>query len=133
MNYINAEIAEIEQYENISAVLLNTSSTQISMVSLELNEKLKVATKVIIGAKATNISLAKTPQKGISISNQIEGIVESVESGTILCSVKIRIQGSVIESIITQRSASRMNIKAGDAVIALIKASDISIVSLQNE
>jgi len=55
-----------------------------------------------------------------------------MDSGEILCSVRIKLQDTILESIITQSSALKMDIKVGDTIIALIKASDVSITSFEN-
>ena len=127
MNTIQATITSIKKYQNISAVELNAFSIPINMVALELNEKLKTGLHVNIKTKSTNISLAKNLQTDLSISNQLECEVVELNHGEILCSVKMKIQDTILESIITQNSALKIDIKVGDKIIALIKATDISI------
>ncbi len=131
MNTIKAIITEIKKHQNISALSFNALNSTMSMVALELDENLQIGTKVLLKAKATNISLAKEIQNELSISNQLQGEVFEVSNGTVLCSVKIKIGESVLESIITQNSASRMDIKVGDTIIALIKATDVSIAPFE--
>ena len=93
----------------------------------QINEKLKTGLHVNIKTKSTNISLAKNLQTDLSISNQLECEVVELNHGEILCSVKMKIQDTILESIITQNSALKIDIKVGDKIIALIKATDISI------
>ncbi|WP_345981055.1 TOBE domain-containing protein [Sulfurimonas sp. HSL3-2] len=133
MNIINATITDIKKYEEISAVSFNANGVEISMVALELDPELKIGTKVQLKAKATNIALAKGFNSQISIANQLEAVVEDVVNGEILCSVKLSVKETVIESIITQKSAVSMDIKTGDRLIALIKSNDISIASFESE
>jgi molybdopterin-binding protein len=128
MNSIKAIIKEIKKHQNISAITFDALGVEMSMVALELDDKLQIGMQVNIKAKATNISLAKHIENTLSISNQLQGVVEEINNGTILCNVKIKIEDTIIESIITQNSASNMDIKTGDRIIALIKATDISIV-----
>lgn len=131
MNIIDAIITDIKKYENISAVYFDANGVTISMVALELDPRLTIGTKVQLKAKATNIALAKDINAQISIANQLEAVVEDVVNGEILCSVRLSIKDTVMESIITQKSAASMNIKAGDRLIALIKSNDISIASFE--
>lgn len=130
MNHINATVIKVEQFENISAVIFAGLETHIHMTALELSDKFQEGLKVLIGVKATNISLSKKVQSQISISNQLEGIVEEVHYGTILCSVKLRVKDTLIESIITLQSATRLDIKVNDAIVALIKSTDISLLQI---
>lgn len=133
MNIINATITDIKKYEDISAVYFDANGVEIGMVALELDPELKIGTKVQLKAKATNIALAKGLNSQISIANQLEAVVEDVVNGEILCSVKLSIKDTVMESIITQKSAVSMDIKTGDRIIALIKSNDISIASFESE
>ena len=133
MNIIDAIITDIKKYEGISAVSFDASGMHIGMVALELDAELQIGTKVLLKVKATNVALAKGINAQISIANQLKAVVEDVANGVILCSVKLNIQGTVIESIITQSSALSMDIKAGDELIALIKSNDISIASFEEK
>ena len=127
MNLISATITDIKKYQNISTLSFDASGLKLSMVALEVDEKLQIGTQVNLKAKATNIALAKDINSQISISNQLRTKVQEITHGEILCSVKLKLAESTLESIITQNSATAMNIQIGDEIIALIKASDISI------
>ncbi len=131
MNKIKATITKIIKHQNISALSFNALGFEMGMVALEIDENFQVGTEVMLFAKATNISLAKEIQNQLSISNQLQGEVCEVSYGAILCSVKIQIENTVLESIITQNSASKMDIKVGDKIIALIKASDVSVAPFE--
>jgi len=100
------------------------------MMALGLNLPLRVGTHVILGFKASHVSLAKELTGSFSISNRIQAVIETVETGALLCSVRLRVGPTFIESIITRESADRMELKAGDAVTALVKASDVSVVEI---
>ena len=127
MNLISATVTEIKKHQNISTLSFDASGQKLSMVALEVDEKLQVGTEVNLKAKATNIALAKDINSQLSISNQLKANVQEITHGEILCSVKLRFNEFTLESIITQNSAVAMNIQTGDEIIALIKASDISI------
>jgi molybdopterin-binding protein len=126
LNKFNAFLTSLKQYQNISELSFDALGFKVRMVTLELQDELEVGKILTLKAKATNIALAKEINKDISISNQLKGLVVEVDNGEILCSVKIKIEDTIIESIITQNSASAMNIKVGDDIVALIKASDLS-------
>ncbi|WP_455757300.1 TOBE domain-containing protein [Sulfurimonas sp.] len=130
MNHIEATITKIEQYDSVSAVFFSALGLELSMVSLELNPALKVGVDVKLGVKATNISLSKKIHDDISISNQLEGVVQTIDNGTILSSVKVQIKDIFLESIINRKSVIKLDLKDGDKIVALIKASDLAIVEI---
>lgn len=129
MNLIHATIIQIRKHQNISAVSFDAFGQSIRMVALELDEKLTIGTNVSLKVKATNISLAKEKSEYLSISNQLETIVQEIVFGELLCSVKLKLNDIVLESIITQESVEKLDITEGEPIIALIKASDVSIVA----
>ena len=130
MNYIKACISEINRCENINLVSFAVGSEVLQMMSLELTEGLEVGAMVSIGTKSTNISLAKDFRGALSVSNQLACHIISLEYGELLCRVKLSFLRFEIESIITKESALSMKLEEGDAVLALIKSSELSIVEV---
>ncbi len=64
----------------------------------------------------------------ISARNQIKGTVLSVEKGPISAKVKIDIgDGATITSTVTAETIDDLELKQGDSVVAIIKASDVLI------
>ena len=51
----------------------------------------------------------------------------------VLSSVKLLVNGVIFESIITRELALEMELKAGDKVLAMIKANDLSIQEVIND
>lgn len=131
MNKISATVTDIKKHQGISTLELRASDLKFGMVALEVDERVQTGTKVDLTVKATNIALAKELNSQISISNQLSAKIEQITIGEILCSVKLRLNEFTLESIITGSSALSMNLQEGDEIIALIKASDISIAPLQ--
>jgi len=130
MNLTPALITEIQSVDNITVVSFEAAHHTLRMMSLELNDSLRVGSEVILGVKATNIALAKEISGLLSISNQLKVIIEQINMGSLLCSVKFRFEEQIWESIITRDSAMRMNLKTGDEVVALVKSSELSIVEI---
>ncbi len=130
MNYIKAIISEIQSVENISIVTFQAQEQELKMMALELDNSINIGTKVVLGAKATNTSLAKDLRGLLSVSNQLLCRIESIEFGELLCSVKLSFLEETLESIITKDSALRMNLQVEDEVLALIKSSELSIVEV---
>ncbi|MEA1919530.1 MAG: TOBE domain-containing protein [Campylobacterota bacterium] len=130
MNRINAIITAIESVDNINIVTFLAGSQNMCMMSLELNSQLSVGSKVVIGAKATHIAIAKELSGELSISNQLGVIIEDMTLGELLCSIKFQFNGALIESIITKTSALNMQLQVGSEMTALIKSSELSIVEI---
>ena len=132
MNKIEAIISQIDNIDNLNIVQFDFSGIKLKMMSLDLNENIKIGQKVILVAKATNIILARDFEGMISFSNQIKAKIESIEEGKLLCSVTIKAKNSYFQSIITQASAKKMNLKKDEEINIFIKASDLSIEEVIN-
>jgi molybdopterin-binding protein len=63
----------------------------------------------------------------LSARNHLQGTIEEVQMGDVLAHVTVRVAGGVIESVITRRSAEEMGLKKGDAVTAVVKATEVMI------
>ena len=63
----------------------------------------------------------------LSASNQLPGIVEEIQIGDIMAHVVVKVGGNTIESIITRNSAEELNLKKGDTVTAVVKATEVMI------
>lgn len=128
MNYINARVTAIDAFEGVSLVSFEVQGEKLTMISLELDSSLEIGSEVILGVKATTISLAKEKNSMLSISNQLRARIESIKHGKLLSSIKLSFADTMIESVITKDSALRLGLQSEDEIIALLKASDLSIV-----
>ena len=64
-----------------------------------------------------------------STRNQLPGVVKSIVSDKVMSEVIIQTSFGEIYSVITTRSVEEMNLKLGDKVYALIKATSVSLRS----
>lgn len=133
MNKIEAIISQIDNIDNLNIVHFDFSGIKLKMMSLDLNENIKIGQKVILIVKATNILLAKDFNGMISFSNQFKAKIEEIENGKLLSSITLVANNSYFQSIITLSSSIRMNLKKDDEITILIKASDISIMEVIND
>jgi molybdopterin-binding protein len=62
-----------------------------------------------------------------SIRNRLDGTIEKVVSDKVVSEVVIRTAAGSIASIITTASVQRMNLKQGDNVFAIVKATEVSV------
>lgn len=127
MSSFIATISKIQRCDNLHIVNFNYNEQTLSMMSLDLNENIKEGSKVKLLTKPTLVAIAKDIRGELSYSNQLPCTISSIENGELLTGIKLDYQNTIIESIITQASSKRMNLKVGDSVVALIKASELSI------
>lgn len=64
----------------------------------------------------------------ISGRNQLRGRVCEIEWGEVLAQVTVQVGDNLIDAVITRRSAHKLNLKVGDEVMALIKATEVMVV-----
>ncbi len=62
-----------------------------------------------------------------SIRNRLAGTIEKIVSDKVVSEVVIRTAAGNVTSIITTGSVQRMNLKEGDNVFAIIKATEVSV------
>ena len=65
----------------------------------------------------------------ISARNQIEGVVKEIEKGEVASTVKIEIaETAILTSMLTKEAVEDLDLKEGDKVEAVIKATEILIL-----
>ena len=126
MNKLEAVVSKKDSLENLAIVQFDFKGITLSMMSLGLSN-IKVGSKVILNVNASHIAIAKELEGQISLSNKLDCIIETLDKGELLSSLRLNIKGIIITSIITTNSVNRMNLKENDEVSALIKASELSI------
>jgi molybdopterin-binding protein len=64
----------------------------------------------------------------ISARNNLKGKVKAVDVGPVTANIKIKIEApGDITAVITKESVEDLNIKVGDEVVAIIKATEVMI------
>lgn len=64
----------------------------------------------------------------ISARNRLKGVVKSVEKGDIIAKVKLEVKApAVVTALISKEAVEDLNIKVGDNVEAVIKATEVMI------
>lgn len=63
----------------------------------------------------------------ISARNRLDGTVKEVVKGTVTASIKIDVEPSRLTAVITKEAADDLDLKPGDRVSAVIKATEIMI------
>ena len=62
-----------------------------------------------------------------SIRNRLPGTIEKIVSDKVVSELVIQTAAGKVTSIITTGSVKRMNLKEGDIVFAIIKATEVSV------
>lgn len=79
--------------------------------------------------KETEVSIAKNLGGIISLRNRFWATVKSVEKSAILAKVFLEYKGKRIVSIISTRSAEKLQLADGDIVEWLVKTNEVSLSS----
>ena len=139
MSQIVATIGKIESVESLNVVTFISNGSRLTMVSLELDEEVSVGRNVTLSCKPTSVALAKPEilkkERGemLSYANQIAVTVTSVTKGKLLSSVLLRFGDAILEALIITASLEQMGLEEGDAAVALIKVSDLSILEVLDD
>ncbi len=63
----------------------------------------------------------------ISARNQVPGRIVSVRKGTIMAEVEVHVEASAMTAAITRSSVERLDLKEGDAIVVIVKATELMI------
>ena len=63
----------------------------------------------------------------ISARNQLRGQIKDVKLGDVMAHITVQVGDNEIESVITRTSADEMGLKIGDAVVVVIKSTEVMI------
>jgi len=63
----------------------------------------------------------------LSARNQLKGTVRGVKLGTVMAEVVIEVGGQTLVAAITRVSAESLDLKPGDQVTAVIKATEVIV------
>jgi molybdopterin-binding protein len=63
----------------------------------------------------------------LSARNQFKGTIKSVKLGNVMAEVIVAVGNIEIVSLISRTSAEQLGLKSGDAVMAIIKSTEVMI------
>ena len=130
MNKLYATVTKIESVDHLNMVYFDLSGQTLSMMSLDLNEAIKVGAKVELTSKPSHVAVAKELRGQLSFTNQLNAKIHSLDNGKLLTTLSLDIEGSFLEAIITAESSEAMTLKVDDEITALINASELSILKV---
>jgi molybdopterin-binding protein len=65
----------------------------------------------------------------ISARNQLKGTVKAVKSGAVMAEVTVEVKPGSVTAAITDTSRNELNIKEGDEVSVIVKATEVMIAT----
>jgi molybdopterin-binding protein len=63
----------------------------------------------------------------LSARNQLPGVIEEIQLGSIMARIVVKVGANLIESVITRQSAEEMGLKKGDSVRVVVKSTEVMI------
>jgi molybdopterin-binding protein len=130
MNNLAGTILNIQSSSEMSIIELAVNGDIFSAMVLETPfsaSYLKVGNKVEIVFKETEVAIGKGLSGLVSIRNRFKGRIQSIEEHPLLTTIVLDYKGGAIASIISTKSAHRLNLKKTDEVEWLVKTNEVSL------
>lgn len=130
MNILKGNIINIQGSESLSLVKIAVGSTFFTAIVIDTPESetyFKIGNTVNVYFKETEVIIAKNELLNISIPNKILCQINFMKQGKILTELHLGFEEFNIKSLITTNACKTLNLKNGDAVLALIKTNEISL------
>jgi molybdate transport system regulatory protein len=132
-NQLPGTVTAITPGEVMATVKVRLAGGQdlTAAVTLEAVEDLGLTAGTAVNAlvKATEISLATAPVKGLSIRNQLPGTITGLVTGGAMASVKISVDGADLTAAITKDATTDLALSPGVPVVALVKATEVALTT----
>ena len=68
--------------------------------------------------------------QGINARNQFKGKVKEIVDGPVVSEVDVETPFGIVTSVITTRSIKELDLRVGSEVLALVKATEVSLAKL---
>ena len=68
--------------------------------------------------------------QAINVRNQFKGKIKQIIRGDVLSEIDVETPWGVVTSVITTRSVTELNLQIGTEVVALVKATEVSLAKL---
>ena len=130
MNTLIGTIVSIQSSPEISIVEVDASGDIFSSIVLETPATaayLRVGSKVEIIFKETEVAIAKDLSGLISLRNRFKARIQRLEKYELLTTVFLEYKTVTVSSIISSKSADRLDLKEGDQVEWLVKTNEVSL------
>lgn len=131
MNKLAGTIVRIESSQHMSMVDIDVQGDIFTSIILETPQTAAYLTngeRIEVLFKETEVSIAKNLSGQISLRNRFKAVIKNVEKSNILAKIVLDYRGQQIVSIISTRSADRLELKPGDIVEWLVKTNEVSLL-----
>jgi len=131
MNKLFGTITQIQKSGSIMLVDVDVDGHSFSALLIESATSLQwlqAGNIIQMVFKETEVSLAKNLSGKISMRNRMNCIVQQVECGGLLSKITLQFKQYIIISAITTRAVDSLQISIGDAIEALVKSNEITLM-----
>ncbi|MFF8870069.1 TOBE domain-containing protein [Streptomyces massasporeus] len=132
-NQLPGTVTAVTAGEAMATVTVRLTGGQdlTAAITREAAQDLRLApgTAVRTLMKSTEVSLATAPLEGLSIRNQLPGTVTDLAAGEAMASVRVTVEGGELTAAITRDAAEELALSPGTPVVALIKATEVSLAT----
>ncbi|MGW0946376.1 TOBE domain-containing protein [Streptomyces sp. NPDC002623] len=132
-NQLPGTVTAVHPGEVMAIVKIHLAGGQnlTAAITLEAVHQLALAEGTAVRAlvKSTEVSLATGAVDGLSIRNQLPGAITGLTVGGVMASVKITVAGGELTAAITKEAATDLGLFVGSDVVALIKATEVSLAT----
>jgi molybdate transport system regulatory protein len=132
MNRLPATISSIDIHGSIALVEAVSGTCRLTATLVGASEEAAswyTGMAVTLLFKETEVSIAKNLSGLISLRNRIAAVVLGVERGKLLSRVDLQVDGHRLASVITTRAVEALGLAPGDAVEALVKANEVTVLA----
>ncbi|MFF5969183.1 molybdopterin-binding protein [Streptomyces collinus] len=132
-NQLPGTVTTVTPGEAMATVRVRLTGGQYltAAITREAAEELRLTPGATVRAlmKSTEVSLATAPIEGLSIRNQLPGTVTDIAAGDAMASVRVTVEGGELTAAITRDAADDLALSPGVPVVALIKATEVSLAT----
>lgn len=126
-----ASISSILRGDEASFYELLSPIGTINMISLYSHDALQKGANILIGIRPLDVAISLSPISDSSITNCIFCKIDDIKIDYVLCSLRLDFGLNIqLESVISAMSAKKLNLKVGDEVYAIFKATSVFIRSV---
>ncbi|MFF0855755.1 molybdopterin-binding protein [Streptomyces sp. NPDC003280] len=130
-NQFPGTVTEVRPGEVMALVRVRLAGGQelTAAITLEAAEQLGLAPGSPVRAlvKSTEVSLSSARIEGLSIRNQLPGAITRLDLGEVMASVKVAVAGGELTAVITKDAVEELGLFVSSDVVALIKATEVSL------
>ncbi|SEP85839.1 molybdate transport system regulatory protein [Streptomyces sp. yr375] len=132
-NQLPGTVTAVHPGEVMATVRIHLDGGQdlMAAITLEAVDQLGLTAGTAVHAlvKSTEVALSTGQVAGLSIRNRLPGTITGLTTGAAMASVKVSVPGGELTAVITTDAATDLGLFVGSDVIALIKATEVSLAT----